>query len=77
MTLLLSRIGVFAAFFKYLSAFGTKSFPQDEGFTGFDSRISTNENGEVICLGSLSSANSMLRRILSVSRVMLSFEVCR
>jgi hypothetical protein len=51
MTMMLCRIGVFAAFFKYLSAFGTKSFAQDEGFTGFHSQKSVDEESELICFG--------------------------
>ena len=55
MTMMLCQIGVFASFFKYLSAFGAKSFAQDEGFTGFHSQLSVGAEGEVLCLGPLSS----------------------
>jgi hypothetical protein len=48
---LLSHLDVFARFFKYLNAFGMKSFAQDEGFGGFDNNISLNKNGELASLG--------------------------
>lgn len=54
---LLDHLGVFAKFFKYLSAFGVKKFAEDEGFGGFDSNVSVNEHGEMTCLG-MSNANS-------------------
>ena len=46
MILLLFHLGVFSEFFNYLCAFGTKSFARDEGFAGFDSKISYDEAGD-------------------------------
>ncbi|KAI9744085.1 MAG: hypothetical protein M1818_002237 [Claussenomyces sp. TS43310] len=39
MSMLLSQLGIFSRFFKYLSAFGIKTFAEDEGFGGFDHSI--------------------------------------
>jgi hypothetical protein len=51
MTLLLSQLSVFSSIFKYLSAFGTKSFAQDEGYTGFDNQISLDSSGNMQSIG--------------------------
>jgi hypothetical protein len=51
MALLLSQLSVFSSIFKYLSAFGTKSFAQDEGYTGFDNQISLDSSGNMQSIG--------------------------
>jgi hypothetical protein len=51
MTRILNHIGVFPKFFKFLSAFGIKGFPRDEGFGGFDAVLSRNEDGHLDAIG--------------------------
>ena len=48
---LLCHLNVFSQFFKYLRAFGTKTYAQDEGFGGFDMRTSVSDNDSLKNIG--------------------------
>lgn len=52
---LLHHLGVFPQFFKYLCAFGMKSFALDEGFGGFDCRMEEGKEGGLKRIGESSS----------------------
>ncbi|KAM5349433.1 hypothetical protein ACJ41O_005938 [Fusarium nematophilum] len=44
---LLSALDVFPAIYRFLTAFGRKNFPMDEGFAGFDSVTTLGSSGEL------------------------------
>jgi hypothetical protein len=77
MTTLLLRLYVFARFFKYLSAFGRKTFARDEGFGGFDYNISLNDSKEINYLG-MSIPKILFCKFSNElgTRIMLPVEIC-
>jgi hypothetical protein len=53
---LLVYLCVFSPFFKYLRAFGTKTYNKDEGFGGFDIKTALDSDGTLQSLGNSSSS---------------------
>jgi len=51
MRMILHSIKVFTPFFKYIRAFGIKSFSKDEGYGGFDLNISKDPSSNTNCFG--------------------------
>jgi len=56
MRVLLHSMRVFTPFFKYVSAFGLKTFAQDEGYEAFDLSISRDPSSHVNFIGMQSFA---------------------
>jgi len=54
--MLLHSMRVFTPFFKYVSAFGLKTFAQDEGYEAFDLSISRDPSSNVNFIGMQSFA---------------------
>ncbi len=53
MVRILSHAQTSSAFFKYLQAFGQKSYARDEGFSGSDVTITRDENGAIDVIGKI------------------------
>jgi len=48
---IMEYLDVFPNFLKYLTVFGVKKFPQDEGFAGYDAKIEKDESGKLTKIG--------------------------
>lgn len=48
---IVKHLDIFPSFLRYLSAFGVKLFPQDEGFAGFDAKLEKDESGKLTRIG--------------------------
>ena len=51
MSLMLSHLKVFPDFFKYLQAFGQKSYARDEGFSGYNMEVRRDTAGVIEGIG--------------------------